>query len=105
MGEVRLNTPRLLVVREQQDDLEVQAINADLVRWDRTRFKHHWPTGQDAPFLFLTFIAWSAARRTGAIPGSTTYETWEAEVLEVKPMDDEEEDDQGRPTQRDLDPD
>jgi hypothetical protein len=96
MGDVRLATPRLTVVREGVDELNLQTTNADLVLWDRTRFRHKWPTVTDAPFLWLTFIAWAAARRTGAIPENLKYETWEAEVLAVETEEDEE-DEAGRP--------
>jgi hypothetical protein len=100
MGEIRLTTPRLRVVREGHDDLELQSTNADLVRWDRTRARHKWPNPQEAPFLWLTFTSWSAARRTGAIPDSHTYEAWEAEVLEVESLNtsDDDEDEEGSPT-------
>ena len=105
MGDVRLNTPRLRIVREGFDDLEVQTTNADLVRWDRTRTRHKWPGPQDAPFLWLTFIAWSGARRVGAITPEHTYESWEEQVLEVETLEIGRDDDTGRPTQPDLDPD
>jgi hypothetical protein len=98
MGDVQLSTPRLRVRREGYDDLEVQSTNADLVLWDRTRWKHKWPTVSEAPFLWLTFIGWAAARRTGAIPPDVKYETWETEVLEIEPQDDGEEAEAGRPT-------
>ena len=101
MGDVHLETPRLRIVREGHDDLELQCINADLVLWDRTRFRHKWPPMTDAPFLWLTFIGWAAARRTGAIPAEHTYEAWEADVLGVTPLDDDQDaggDEAGRPT-------
>jgi hypothetical protein len=98
VGDVRLNTPRLRVVRTGFDDLdELQTTNADLVLWDKTRYRHKWPNVQEAPFLWLTFIAWSAARRIGAITPETKYETWESDVLEIETLD-EEEDEEGRPT-------
>jgi hypothetical protein len=99
MGDVRLNTPRVRVVRDGVDDIELQTTNADLVLWDRTRLRHKWPQVSDAPFLWLTFIAWAAARRTGAITPDHRYEAWEVEVLEVETLtDDEGEDEGGRPT-------
>jgi hypothetical protein len=105
MGEVRLSTPRLRIVREGHDDLEIQSTNADLVLWDRTRYRHKWPTPTEAPFLWLTFTAWAAARRTGAIPPEHKYEAWEAEVLEVESLTADEEDEEGTPTNPDLGPD
>lgn len=108
MGEIRLSTPRLRVQRDGHEPLEVQVINADLVRWDRTRFKHKWPPMADAPFIAQTFLAWCAARRTGAIPPELTYETWEESTLEVadisKAKDKADEGDQvpGGPIPEDL---
>lgn len=100
MGDIRLTAPRVRVIRDGHDPLEVQTANPDLVLWDRTRTKHRWPKFDEAPFLWLTFIAWAAARRTGAIPTEYTYETWEAEVLDVADTNqaDTTGDDMGRPT-------
>lgn len=103
MGDVRLSSPRVRVVREGLDDLEVQTTNADLVLWDRTRIKHKWPKFDEAPFLWLTFLSWAAARRTGAISSDHTYERWEAETLDVSSRDDDDEAD-GFPTPPDLGP-
>lgn len=103
MGDVRLSTPRVRVVREGQEDLELQTTNADLILWDKTRYKHKWPPVSEAPFVWLTFLSWAAARRTGAISDDLRYETWEEEVLEVAAID-VEDDEQGTPTQPGLDP-
>lgn len=70
--------------------LDLQTNNVDMVLWDRTRAKHKWPGLQEAPFLWMTFISWSAARRTGLIPPDYTYETWEAKVLDIDVDEDEE---------------
>jgi hypothetical protein len=70
--------------------LELQATNQDLLLWDKTRAKHRWPKFEDAPFIWMTFLAWSAARRTGVIPPETKYEAWEADVLEITSEDNEE---------------
>ena len=83
MGDIKLTSPRVTVIRDGHEPLEIQTANPDLILWDRTRIKHRWPSFQDAPFLWLTFISWAAARRTGAIPGDLRYETWESSVLQV----------------------
>jgi hypothetical protein len=90
MTDVRLTSPRVQVIRDGQDPAEYQTTNADLVLWDRTRAKHKWPTFQEAPFLWLTFLSWAAARRTGDIDGDMTYEKWEAETLNVTALTDED---------------
>jgi len=97
MGDIKLTSPRVAVQRDGQERVEFQTTNADLVLWDRTRAKHKWPTFQDAPFLWLTFLSWAAARRTGAIPPDFTYEKWETETLDVEALVDEPVD----PTQED----
>lgn len=107
MGDVKLSSPRVTVIREGFDDLELQTANPDLVLWDRTRIKHRWPNFQDAPFLWLTFISWAAARRTGAIPSELRYEAWESTVLQVVTPDDDDDEsaELGTPTQPGAEPD
>jgi len=97
MGEVRLNTPRCLIIRDGHDDFEIQTTNPDLVLWDRTRYKHKWPPVTEAPILWTTFITWAAARRTGAIPPDYTYEKYESETLEVRILNADEDDETGSP--------
>ena len=64
---VRLAIPRLEVTMDDGSTFDVQALNPDLLRYDRTAAKHGWPSPTDAPFLWLTFLAWSAGRRTGDV--------------------------------------
>lgn len=94
-----LKTPRVKVVRESdpEKELEIQTTNADLVLWDRTRIKHKWPKFEDAPFLWMTFISWAAARRSGLITPETKYEDWERDVLSVDSQDNDESDESGAP--------
>jgi hypothetical protein len=89
----KLASPKVRVTLEgRADPFELQTINADLVLWDRTAFKHKWPKFDDAPFLWLTFLSWSAARRTGEIGTDLTYEKWEASVQSVEAVDTEADD-------------
>jgi hypothetical protein len=60
--------------------------------WDTTRAKHKWPTAQEAPLTWMGFIAWAAARRTGVIEASLTWEQFLVECISVERPDDEEED-------------
>jgi hypothetical protein len=103
MGDVRLSSPRIRVVRDGVEPIELQTDNRDLILWDATRVKHKWPKFDEAPFLWLTFLSWAAARRTGAITTAHTFEAWRDEVLEVTSVDDDE-DDAGRPTEPGPDP-
>lgn len=46
-------------------DLEVA--NPSLVAWDRHRARHKWPTTEEAPILWMTFIAWHHMKARGLI--------------------------------------
>src|SRR5690242_562772 len=58
----------------EDEPLVVTTANPDLVRWDMTRSKHGWPAMEDAPMLWATFVAWAAAKRTGAYDQS--WDQW-----------------------------
>jgi hypothetical protein len=101
MGDVRLTAPRVRVKRDGHDDLEIQADNRDLLAFERTRLKQRpvWPKMEDSPFQWLTFLAWSAARRSGAIGTDVTYERWEDEVLDVAAITADDVSELGSPTE------
>lgn len=82
----KLTNPRFMVQRGG-DEFTVQASNVELVAWDKTRAKKHWPTAEDAPFLWMTFVSWAAARRAGAIGSSVTYEEYEETAEDITPVD------------------
>lgn len=106
MAANKLASPLLRVlVKDEAEPIEVQTINADLVLWDRSRVKHKWPKFDEAPFLWMTFLSWSAAKRLGHIQPTTTYEQWEASVVDVQAVDPDEDDETGRPTGRAAAPD
>jgi hypothetical protein len=106
MGEVKLSCPRVTIIREGQPDLELQTTNADMVLWDLTRPKQRpaWPKFDEAPMLWMTFLSWAAARRTGAIEPSVTWERWREEVLEVAPINDEPDSEAGAPFPTEVEP-
>lgn len=106
MGDQKISSPLVTVLRDGHEPLTVQTNNRDLILWDRTRIKHKWPRMDEVPNLWLTFISWAAARRTGAIPADVRYETWEAEVIDVAGVtaEPEDDDDLGRPIHAVADP-
>jgi hypothetical protein len=104
VGEQRLTSPRVTILREGGEPITVQTNNRDLILWDRTRLRHKWPRMDEAPNLWLTFISWAAARRTGAIPAELRYEAWEAEVIDVTPQTDDDDSDEGRPFPEEAEP-
>lgn len=104
MGDSKLSSPNVRVTREGFDPLEIQTANPDLVLWDMTRTKHRWPKFDEAPFLWLTFISWAAARRTGAIPTDYSFDRWRDDVLDVADVGSDEGDELGDPIQPGQEP-
>ena len=68
--------------------------NRDAVRWDLHRCRQNWPATADAPMLWLTFLAWSAAKRLGQT--TLTFDAWNDAAVNVQV---EGQDDDLDPTQ------
>jgi hypothetical protein len=95
MADYTITSPHLRVLRGSLDApevIEVQTLNPDLIAWDMTRARHKWPPVAEAPFKWLTFIAWAACRREGRIASDVTYEEWEASTLNVANLTDDDDD-------------
>lgn len=87
----KLQVSALTVTLADGEVLELTSANPDLVRFDITRNKHKWPDAEAAPILWMTFIAWAAARRTGVY--TDTWDKWSNEdCLELEVGDDEDVD-------------
>lgn len=80
-----LTIPRLRVVPIAGPEYTVQALNPDMINWEETAARHGWKanTPAVAPFKWLTFLAWSAARRTGQIDQSVGWESFCANTAQV----------------------
>lgn len=79
--------PTTLTIRVWMDGREpfdVETRWIDSRNYERTAFKHKWPPFQEAPFTWLGFLAWSAARRTGDLENTVSWETFEITVLNVE---------------------
>lgn len=98
--EVTLPGQRTRVILADGRSFVVRVSNRDYVAFDLTRARHRWPAGQEAPFLFASFLAWSAARRAGLFDGTFDGRGGFTEVCEdVSPLE-QEDDDAARPTRR-----
>ena len=78
--------PALMIYLETDPDAPlgggpVSTDNRDAVRWELTRNQRNWPAGQDAPLLWLTFLAWAAAKRTGLT--DLDFDTFQASAVQV----------------------
>ena len=72
------NAPTFTVEMADGTTHDVTVRNADMIRFDRTRAKHKWPSGTEAPILLLTFWVWAALTREGRI--TDTWETFSDET-------------------------
>lgn len=54
-----------VTLKDRPEPVEVEITNPDRIRWDLTANKHKWPKFSDAPFMGMTFLAWSAMKRNG----------------------------------------
>ena len=83
-----LTAPFVRVTMSDSAVYEVQCANPDLVRFDMTRGRMHWPDARDVPFLWMTFIAWAALKREHTIPDDVTWEAFsETLCLGIEPID------------------
>jgi hypothetical protein len=83
---------RVTIHLTDRDPFTVTTTLADHNMWDMTRARHKWPNASDAPLTWMGFLAWAAARRTGAIDPSLTWETFLAECEYVERPEEDEED-------------
>lgn len=80
--------------------LDLVVRNPDMVRFDMTRAKHKWPSMDEAPMLWATFVTWRAAVREGVY--GDTWENWsDRDCLSVSMEVDEDDAD---PTDREAGP-
>lgn len=86
----RVPGKRTRVLLEGHEPFEVRVDNRDYLRWDKTAPRQKWGAGQDVPFLFGTFLAWSAAVRAGLT--TLKWEQFSAIALEVENVKEEDED-------------
>jgi len=91
MSNIR-RSPRVQITLELPDsdqyaEVTVQTDNRDMVRWDRARAAKKWPDFQQAPALWLTFIAWAAIRRIGDPVHTGDYDSFEGRCVDVMAVD------------------
>jgi hypothetical protein len=105
MDRPRLSTPTLRVIMLDGSEHTVQAINVDMVAWERDRAKHNWPPPTDAPFIWLNYLAWHVLTKTQRLLPAMTLREFEEAAAEVSVPQDDDEDDAGvDPTNREVEP-
>ena len=106
MHKAKLSTPTLRVIMLDGAEHVVQAINVDMVAWDRDRAKHGWPSPADAPFVWLNYLAWHVLTKTQRILPQMTLREFEEAAAEVSSArdDDEGEVEGVDPSSREVEP-
>jgi hypothetical protein len=67
---------------------DVRSLNADQLAYEDTRLRRKWPMITEGGVQrWHTFLAWSAARRTGDYPG--TYEEFTVAAVDVESLDED----------------
>ena len=84
VDRVGLTIPRIRVVPATGEPYTVQCYNPDLLLYEDTAATHRWKGPGDAPFRWLTFLAWAASRRTGVIDNSVSWEEFARTTLQIE---------------------
>lgn len=87
-----LDMPRVRVTMRDGSTHDVQTENPDMVYFDLERAKRKWPGIQEAPFLWLNYLAYSKLKRDGALANGSpapSFETWLATTVAVINIDEE----------------
>jgi hypothetical protein len=71
----KLDTPRLRVYMQDGTEHLVETENPDMVLFDLERAKRKWPTMQEAPFLWINYLAYSRLKRSG-VPVGASFDAW-----------------------------
>ena len=72
----QLDTPYIRVTMADGRSFDVQTENPDMVLFDLERAKRKWPTFQDAPFLWISYLAYSKLKRSGNDIGGDSFDAW-----------------------------
>jgi hypothetical protein len=83
VSKLGLTIPRLRVVPADGDPYIVQVLNPDLLQFEDTAATHRWKGPGEAPFRWVTFVAWAASRRTGVIDDAMTWEVFRATTRQI----------------------
>jgi len=87
----QLDNPKILIVYKDGREATVQTENPDMVFFDLERARRKWPTFQDAPMLWVNYLAYSKLKRTGEIAGDS-FDAWLLTTQAIKNLnaDDQE---------------
>lgn len=75
--KLKLDTPHVRVTYSDGETIDVQTENPDMVYFDFERARRKWPSFQDAPFVWISYLAYSKIKRSGSLRVSgQTFDDW-----------------------------
>jgi hypothetical protein len=87
----KIETPHIRVTYADGRRVSVKTDNPDMVFYDIERAKRKWPAGQDAPMLWVNYLAFSKLRRTGELEKGLSFEDWLLTTSVIENLDDDGE--------------
>lgn len=88
MGDRPFSNPRIQVRMADGAEWVCQALNPDLLKYERNAAKHKWPSPGEAPVFWMTFLAWSAGQREGHLLKSVLWDEFSEDLcIEVRNPD------------------
>lgn len=80
---------RLILAVEMKDGKqypELVITNTALVEWDLARHRHHWPAGDELPFLWMSYLAFHQLKLDGDYRGK--WSEFQADVRHTQTIPD-----------------
>lgn len=70
---------------------EVEAIFADLIKYDILRSRKNYPSRDESEFLFMGVVAFCALTRTGVLKNDTKVDDFLKTIATIEPEETEED--------------
>jgi len=85
--KIKLDTPFVRVTYVDGTSVDVQTENPDMVFFDFERARRKWPSFQEAPFIWLNYLAYSKLKRSHVIDNKLAFEDWLITTVAVDNLD------------------
>lgn len=86
--QITLDSPRVLVIYTDGELMDVQTEHPDLALYDLERTRRKWPTIQEGPIWWLSYVAYSKIKRSGRLrEPKQGFEEWLLTTSGVKSLD------------------
>lgn len=88
--KLKLDTPHLRVTYADGESVDVQTENPDMVFFDFERARRKWPSFQEAPFVWISYLAYSKLKRSGGLrEPNQAFEAWLLTTVAIDNLDED----------------